>query len=316
MLPAVNTTFLGLLQKQGHFVENCQGCGTCVLGTFGGICPVSRCAKSLFNGPCGGSQGGKCEIGGDVPCAWQQIIDRLDQAQAAGQPQGARPPQELEHGAPRRPEKTDPGGQHPVNAMKSNLQRVLEAGAFAVTAECGPPRSADADVVIRKGLLLKKFVDAVNVTDNQTAIVRMSSIAAAAILKSVGVEPVFQMVCRDRNRIALQSDLLGASALGLRNMLCLSGDHQKFGNQAQGKNVFDIDSMQLLRTVTDMTEKGRFIGDEFVMEASRRSSSAPPRTRSPTPSSTGPRAWRRRSRAARSSSRPSASSTSRSSRPG
>ena len=154
-----------------------------------------------------------------------------------------------------------------MNAMKSNLQRVLEAGAFAVTAECGPPRSSDADVVIRKGLLLKKCTDAVNVTDNQTAIVRMSSIAAAAILKSVGVEPVFQMVCRDRNRIALQSDVLGASALGLRNMLCLSGDHQKFGNQAQGKNVFDIDSMQLLRTVTDMTEKGRFIGDEFVMEA-------------------------------------------------
>ena len=77
VLPAVNTTFLGVLERQGLFVENCQGCGACVLGTFGGICPVSRCAKSLFNGPCGGSQGGKCEIGGDVPCAWHQIIERL-----------------------------------------------------------------------------------------------------------------------------------------------------------------------------------------------------------------------------------------------
>jgi methylenetetrahydrofolate reductase (NADPH) len=154
-----------------------------------------------------------------------------------------------------------------VNAMKSNLQRVLESGAFAVTAECGPPRSADADVVIRKGLILKKFVDAVNVTDNQTAIVRMSSIAASAILTSIGVEPVAQMVCRDRNRIAIQSDVLGASALGVRNLLCLSGDHQKFGNQAQGKNVYDIDSMQLLRAVTDMTDKGRFIGDDAVMDA-------------------------------------------------
>jgi methylenetetrahydrofolate reductase (NADPH) len=153
-----------------------------------------------------------------------------------------------------------------VSATKSNLQRVLESGAFAVTAECGPPRSADADVVIRKGLLLRKCVDAVNVTDNQTAIVRMSSIAASAILRSVGVEPVAQMVCRDRNRIALQSDVLGASALGIRNLLCLSGDHQKFGNQAQGKNVYDIDSLQLLRTVTDMTEKGRFIGDDYVMD--------------------------------------------------
>jgi methylenetetrahydrofolate reductase (NADPH) len=153
-----------------------------------------------------------------------------------------------------------------VNAATSNLQRVLESGAFAVTAECGPPRSADADVVIRKGLLLKKCTDAVNVTDNQTAIVRMSSIAAAALLKSVGIEPVAQMVCRDRNRIALQSDALGAAALGIRNLLCLSGDHQKFGNQAQGKNVYDIDSMQLLRAITDMTGKGRFIGDDHVMD--------------------------------------------------
>lgn len=153
-----------------------------------------------------------------------------------------------------------------MNATKSNLQRVLESGAFAVTAECGPPRSADADVVIRKGLLLKKCVDAVNVTDNQTAIVRMSSIAASAILRSVGVEPVAQMVCRDRNRIAIQSDVLGASALGVRNLLCLSGDHQKFGNQPQAKNVYDIDSMQLLRTVSDMTERGRFIGEEAVMD--------------------------------------------------
>jgi ferredoxin len=77
VLPAVNTTFLGVLERQGLFLENCQGCGACVLGTFGGICPVSRCAKSLFNGPCGGSQGGTCEIGEEVPCAWHQIIERL-----------------------------------------------------------------------------------------------------------------------------------------------------------------------------------------------------------------------------------------------
>lgn len=77
VVPAVNTTFLGMLEKQGLFVENCQGCGTCVLGAFGGICPVTRCAKSLFNGPCGGSQRGMCEVGGEVPCAWHQIIERL-----------------------------------------------------------------------------------------------------------------------------------------------------------------------------------------------------------------------------------------------
>jgi len=105
VLPAVNTTFLGVLEKQGLFLESCQGCGACVLGTFGGICPVSRCAKSLFNGPCGGSQGGKCEVGGDVPCAWHQIIERLtklgqlDNLKAAVAPKDWR---SARHGGPRK----------------------------------------------------------------------------------------------------------------------------------------------------------------------------------------------------------------------
>jgi len=149
---------------------------------------------------------------------------------------------------------------------KSNLQRVLEAGEFAVTSECGPPRSADGDVVIRKGVMLKKYVDAVNVTDNQTAIVRLGSLASCTLLKSIDIDPVFQMVCRDRNRIAIQSDVLGAAALGISNMLCLSGDHQSFGNQPGAKNVFDIDSMQLIQTVKNMRDEGRFIGDDFNME--------------------------------------------------
>ena len=97
----------------------------------------------------------------------------------------------------------------------SHLQEVLSRGAFAVTAECGPPRGADPETVIKKGALLKDCIDAVNVTDNQTAIVRMSSIGAATHLVQMGLEPVMQMVVRDRNRIALQSDILGASALGL-----------------------------------------------------------------------------------------------------
>ena len=143
----------------------------------------------------------------------------------------------------------------------SNLQRVLESGGFAVTAECGPPRSADPDIVIKKGLLLKKHVDAVNVTDNQTAIVRMGSLAASALLKSIGLDPVWQLVCRDRNRIAIQSDILGAAALGINNMLCLSGDHQSFGNQPHAKNVFDLDSMQLLGAARDLRDSGRLIYD-------------------------------------------------------
>jgi methylenetetrahydrofolate reductase (NADPH) len=143
---------------------------------------------------------------------------------------------------------------HPA---QSQLERLLASSGFAVTAECGPPRGADPDIIRRKGALLNGYVDAVNVTDNQTAIVRMSSIAACAHLKAMGIEPVMQMVTRDRNRIALQSDILGAYSLGIQNILCLSGDHQGFGSQPDALNVFDIDSMNLVRAVRDMGDQGK-----------------------------------------------------------
>lgn len=141
--------------------------------------------------------------------------------------------------------------------FSSRLQQLLSRGEFAVTAECGPPRGANSEIVNKKGLVLKGYVDAVNVTDNQTAIVRMSSIAACAHLLKIGLEPVMQMVTRDRNRIALQSDILGAYSLGIRNILCLSGDHQIFGNQPEAMNVFDIDSMNLIRMVRTMRREGK-----------------------------------------------------------
>jgi methylenetetrahydrofolate reductase (NADPH) len=140
---------------------------------------------------------------------------------------------------------------------RSKLQQILSKGEFAVTTECGPPRGANSEVVIKKGELLKGYVDAVNVTDNQTAIVRMSSIAACTHLFKIGLEPVMQMVVRDRNRIALQSDILGAYSLGIRNILCLSGDHQVFGSQPDALNVFDIDSMNLIRMVLTMRSEGK-----------------------------------------------------------
>lgn len=139
----------------------------------------------------------------------------------------------------------------------SKLQEILSQGIFAVTAECGPPRGANAAAVWKKGALLKDCVDAVNVTDNQTAIVRMSSIAACAHLIQMGIEPVMQMVTRDRNRIALQSDIMGAYSLGIRNIVCLSGDHQTFGSQPDAMNVWDIDCMHLIHTVKDMRETGK-----------------------------------------------------------
>ncbi len=146
----------------------------------------------------------------------------------------------------------------------SRLKQVLEQGGFGVTAECGPPKGADAQVILKKAELLKDKVDAVNVTDNQTAIVRMSSLAACALLKGACLDPVLQMVVRDRNRIALQSDILGASALGIRNVLCLSGDHQRFGNQAEALGVFDLDSIQFVQAVKAMRDQGTIVGGETL----------------------------------------------------
>src|SRR4030065_53680 len=145
---------------------------------------------------------------------------------------------------------------------KSNIEKILESGGFVVTSECGPPRGADAEVIRKKGKLLQGVVDAVNVTDNQTSVVRMSSLSACLILKEMGFDPILQMVCRDRNRIAIQSDILGAAALGINNILCLSGDHQSFGDNPKAKNVYDIDSIQLIQTVRTLRDEGKFLGGD------------------------------------------------------
>lgn len=145
----------------------------------------------------------------------------------------------------------------------STLEKVLRAGHFAATAELGPPKNADAEVIRKKASLLKGIVDGVNITDNQTAIVRMSSIAAATLCVQSGIEPIMQMTCRDRNRLAMQADMLGAYALGIRNLLCLSGDHQQFGNHPMAKNVYDMDSMTLIQMVKGLRE-GKFqCGEEI-----------------------------------------------------
>ena len=148
----------------------------------------------------------------------------------------------------------------------SRLEKILSNGDFAVTSECGPPRGVDPDSVRKKGELLKGSVDVVNVTDNQTSVVRMSSFSAGVILKQLGIDPVLQMVTRDRNRIAIQSDILGAAALGINNILCLSGDHQKFGDHPGAKNVYDLDSIHLIQTVKHMRDEGKFLGgDELTI---------------------------------------------------
>lgn len=142
----------------------------------------------------------------------------------------------------------------------SKLEKILAAGHLAVTSECGPPRSADGKVIEHKAEMIKDYVDAINVTDNQTSVCRLCSLASCIRLKQMGLEPVLQMVTRDRNRIALQSDILGAASFGIHNILCLTGDHQHFGDHPNAANVFDLDSIQLIQTVKLMRDEGKLLG--------------------------------------------------------
>ncbi|MFN2356971.1 MAG: methylenetetrahydrofolate reductase [Desulfotignum sp.] len=151
---------------------------------------------------------------------------------------------------------------------ESRLEKILAAGELAVTSECGPPRGALPEKVKEKAALLKDHVDAINVTDNQTAMVRMSSFAAGVIIKQMGMDPIIQMVARDRNRLAMQSDIIGAYAFGINTMLCLSGDHAKFGDHPMAQGVFDIDSVQMINMVRRMR-------DEEVLQGGAKIDGAP-----------------------------------------
>jgi methylenetetrahydrofolate reductase (NADPH) len=144
----------------------------------------------------------------------------------------------------------------------SKLEKLLKAGHQAVTSECGPPRGSDPEGIKAKGEMIADYVDAINITDNQTSVTRLCSLAACIHLKLMGLEPILQMVTRDRNRIAIQSDILGAASFDIHNMLCLSGDHQSFGDCPTGQNVHDLDSMQLIQTVRHMRDEGKFLGGD------------------------------------------------------
>jgi methylenetetrahydrofolate reductase (NADPH) len=151
--------------------------------------------------------------------------------------------------------------------VSGRLRRALASGRFVVTAEIGPPRGADPAAIAKKADLLRGWVDAANVTDNQSAHVRLSSFAGSLLAKSAGVEPVMQLTCRDRNRIALQSDLISAAALGIPNILLLTGDHPRFGDHPDAKAVFDIDGVQLVWTARTMRDQGRLLSGRRVEPA-------------------------------------------------
>lgn len=142
------------------------------------------------------------------------------------------------------------------NDVKSHLQEVLRAGHFAITAEIVPPAAVEEHLFVEKALPLRGLADAVNVTDGAGARAHMCSLAAASLLHGAGIEPILQLTCRDRNRIALQSDLMGAAALGIRNLLILRGDDPTAGDQPDAKPVFDLDSRGLTETVIGIRDRG------------------------------------------------------------
>ena len=149
---------------------------------------------------------------------------------------------------------------------ESRLEKVLAAGHLAVTSEVGPPRGCDVEIVKKKANMIKDYVDGINITDNQTAMVRMSSIAGGVIVKQMGLDPIIQMVARDRNRLGMQADIIGAYALGINTMLCLSGDHPKFGDHPNAKAVYDIDSVNMINMVKNMRDESIFQGGAEIKQ--------------------------------------------------
>ena len=147
------------------------------------------------------------------------------------------------------------------------ITELFDQGQFVVTAEVGPPKGIHVDHLVEEAKTYLSGITAVNVTDNQSSVMRMGSLPACVALKNGGLTPILQLTCRDRNRIALQSELLGAAMLGIDNILCLTGDHTKMGDHPGAKPVFDLDSVSLLHTASQLEKGLDLSGNELVGEA-------------------------------------------------
>lgn len=270
IIPANDTMFLGMHDtKEGKFYEMCRACGDCILFETGGICPITRCAKSLLNGPCGGQAGGKCEVGGwKNDCAWILIYKRLKERNRLDLFTKFRIPRDYrisEH--PRElggetaikklmttEEKKEVMGERKREAYSELMKQIMD-GKFVFTGELEPVKTTNLHEVIEGAKTLKGHVVAINVTDNPTAFGYMNALVPSYLIqREAGVEAVYQMTTRDRNRLALLSDVLAAGTLGIKNILVLTGDHTTVGDTPQSKPVFDLDSATftyMLRKVID-----------------------------------------------------------------
>jgi 5,10-methylenetetrahydrofolate reductase len=239
----------------------CKMCGQCALDATGLGCPM-RCPKGLRNGPCGGVRSdGSCELDAAMPCAWKDIWSRLGGQLPERQPlldhRRAGHSAWLAEALDAKPITPDLPPARPL--PHGRLQTKLTAGDFVVTAEIGPGTAADGSALLAQADKLGAWVDAINVTDGSAAHCALSSLAASALLTRAGHVAVMQMTCRDRNRIALQNDLLGAAALGIENVVCLTGDGVLAGDHPDAKPVFDLDAVALVATAKTLRDGGRFL---------------------------------------------------------
>ncbi len=269
-----------LEQSAKQLLFDCRMCGQCVLSATGMACPMN-CAKEMRNGPCGGVRAnGHCEVKAEIRCAWVEATEGTKRVAS----------DHLAHPTPLLPAidqrkrgssswiqviagRPDPSFQPPVGeritpqSQQSTLEQACRSGRFVVTVEVAPPDSADPEILLARARPFKGLVDAINITDGAGGNCHMSSVAASAILSAHGFAPVYQIACRDRNRIAIQGDILGAAALGVQNILCLTGDDVSQGDHPQAKPVFDLDAVSLLHIARGMCDRGEYASGRKLLTA-------------------------------------------------
>jgi len=244
---------------------DCKMCGQCVLASTGMACPTN-CQKQMRNGPCGGVRpDGTCEVNSRIRCVWIEAGEGRKRIGAASETALEPLDHRLwQHSSWLRViEDTHATGKlvAPHSAADREtfaFEQACKSGRFVVTVEVSPPDSSDPTKLIERAGRFRDLADAVNITDGAGANCHMSSAAAAAVLSASGMTPIAQFACRDRNRIALQGDILGAATLGVRNILCLTGDHVIQGDHPAAKPVFDLDAISLLRITHGMRDRGTF----------------------------------------------------------
>lgn len=256
------------------FFFDCHMCGRCTLSSTGMACPMN-CPKRHRNGPCGGvAADGSCEMDSGMRCVWLEALDGAKRFARRSDSNVARMQRPADHrlrgssvwiSTIMARDTAPPEPPPPALAREPGaLERACRSGRFVVTAELSPPDSADPQDLLRRATVFRSQVDAVNVTDGAGANCHMSSLAASALLAADGYEPVFQIACRDRNRIAMQGDMLGAAALGVRNLLAVTGDGVGNGDHPQAQPVFDLDSVSLLGVARDLRDRGRYASGRTV----------------------------------------------------